>query len=296
MALPEDGRRDLGDNITIGNAISALISPAFKEASIGMNLVYAETCPSDTNVIKFRKSGSLIAEAVNEGAVYTPSDANSLLTDTSVTATAVKVVSGANYSHESERFGAGSTSPSRIGAEQGRALARKFDDDFLALFDSITNVASTAGTLDTDTILLGAYYVDNALTPPGSKVCILDFKGVLELKKLVANSGAAIYSSQYNSPLFGTPQANNFVGNFLGVDFYQTTGLSTTSSLDQGCIFNPNYAFAAAMGGQVYTDISFTGMGVASQVPGISTSVLSWMYYNIVVWNNSAACEIRSAT
>lgn len=296
MALPADGRRDLSDNITIGNAISALISPAFKEASIWMNLVHAETCPPDSNVIKFRKSGSLIAEAVSEGAVYVASDTNTLLTDTSVTATAAKVVSGGVFTHESERFGAGSSSVSRYGSEQGRALARKFDDDCLALIDSITNVATASTTLDTDTLLTAQYYVNNALVPPGPMVAVLDFKGVLELKKLVANSGAAIYSSQYNSPLFGTPAANNFVGNYLGIDIYQTTGLSTTSSDDQGVVFNPLYAFGAAMGGSVYTDVQFTGAGVTSQIPGISTYILSWMYYNVVVWNDTAACELRSDT
>lgn len=296
MALPADGRRELSDNIIVGNAISAQISPAFKEASIWMSLVAAQTCPPDSNVIKFRKSGSLIAEAVTEGAVYVASDANTLLADTSVTATAVKVASGGVFTHESERFGAGSSSVSRYGSEQGRALARKFDDDCLALIDSITNVATATSTLDTDTILTGKYHVNNSLVPPGPMTAVIDFKGAMELQKLIANSGAAIYSSQYNSPLFGTPAANNFIGNYLGVDFYQTTGLSTTGSDDQGVIFNPLYAFGAAMGGSVYTDVQFTGPGVVDQIPGMSTYIMSWMYYNVVVWNNTAACELRSDT
>lgn len=296
MALPDDGRMDIADTVTIGNAISAAIAPAFKEASIGMGLVHAETFSTQSNVLKFRISGSLVAETVAQGAVYLPSDANSDINDTSVTATAAKCVVGSPISWEAGRYGAGAANTARVAAEQGRAIARFFDDDLLALFDSVTNVATATSTLDTDTLLLGQYNVLNSLCPPGPLVAVLDFKGVHELRKLVANSGAAIYSSQYSSPLFGTPAQNNFVGNFLGIDIYQTTGLSTTGGDDQGCIFNPQYAFATGLGGAVETRVYFTGAGVASQVPGISDYVLSWFSYDTVLWNDTAACEIRSDT
>lgn len=297
MALPADGRMDLADTVTIGNAISALIAPAFKEASIGMNLVYAETCPDNSNVIKFRKSGSLIAEAVSEGAVYTPSDANSDINDTSTTVTAAKVAVGSPVTVEALRFGAGAAAFPRIAAEQGRAIARTFDDDLLALFNSITATATATSTLDTDTLLEGVYKVQSGLVPTGTLVAVLDHKGVHELRKLVANSGAAQYANvQQIQILNGVPQANGFVGNFLGVDIYQTTGLSTTGSDDQGAIFDPRYAFAAAMGGAVQTEIRWTGHGVASQVAGFSYEVSSWMFYGLALWHDAAACEIRSDT
>lgn len=296
MALPDDGRRDLGDNITIGNAISALMSPAFVDASFSYNLVNNQTCPGDTNVIKFRKSGSLIAEAVTEGAVYTASDANSLLTDASVTATATKIASGAAFSHEAERFGGGQTGVSRIAAEQGAALARKYDDDFLALFDSIANAATASTVLDTDTFLLAKYYVNAAKCPPARQVAVIDYKGALELQKFISNSGAAIYTSQYSHPILGTPKSNGYIGTLFETDIYQTSGLSTTGSDDQGLVFNPLYAFGAAVGGQLYSHVMDTGPGVASQIPGMSKYVISWMYWNIIVWNNAAACELRSDT
>lgn len=296
MALPDDGRMDMADTVQVGNAISALMSPALKEATIWMNLVHAETCPDTTNVIKFRKSGSLVAEGVSEGAVYLASDANSDINDSSVSATATKIAVGSPLSAEAVRFGAGAADTIRVAAEQGRAIARKFDDDCNTLIDSITNTATATAGMDTDTLLTGQYQVLNSLVPPGPLAAVLDFKGVHELRKLVANSGAAVYASQYNSPLFGTPQPNNFVGNFLGIDIYQTTGLSTTGTDDQGVIFNPRYAFAAALGGSIESHVHFTGAGVADQIPGFSWYVLSWMFYNVVVWNNTAACELRSDT
>lgn len=291
-----DGLMQMADTVQIGNAISAAISPAFKEASIGMGLVYAETCSPASQVIKFRKSGSLVAEAVTEGAAYTASDASSDINDTSVTITAAKIAVASPISVEAMRFGGGAANVARVASEQGRALARKFDDDLLALFDSITNVATATSTLDTDTLLTGQFNVMDSLVPPGPLTAVVDNKGAAELRKLVANAGAAIYSSQYNSPLFGTPSQNNFIGNLLGIDIYQTTGLSTTGGDDQGCIFNPNYAFCSAMGGEVSSVVQFSGMGVALLIPGFSDIVLSWLFYGVGVWNNSAACELRSDT
>jgi putative hemolysin len=291
-----DGLMQMADTVQIGNAISAAISPAFKEASIGMGLVYAETCSPASQIIKFRKSGSLVAEAVTEGAAYAASDANSDINDTSVTATAAKIAVASPISVEAMRFGGGAANVARVAAEQGRALARKFDDDLLALFDSVTNTATATSTLDTDTLLTGQYKVMDSLVPPGPLVAVLDNKGAAELRKLVANAGAAIYSSQYNSPLFGTPSQNNFIGNLLGIDIYQTTGLSTTGGDDQGLIFNPNYAFCAAMGGSVESVVQFSGMGVALLIPGFSDIVLSWLFYGVALWNDAAACEIRSDT
>lgn len=291
-----DGLMQMADTVQIGNAISAAISPAFKEASIGMGLVYAETCSPASQVIKFRKSGSLIAEAVTEGAAYAASDANSDINDSSVTITAAKIAVASPISVEAMRFGGGAANVARVAAEQGRALARKFDDDLLALFDSITNVATATSTLDTDTLLTGQFNVMDSLVPPGPLTAVVDNKGAAELRKVVANAGAAIYSSQYNSPLFGVPSQNNFIGNLLGIDIYQTTGLSTTGGDDQGCIFNPNYAFCAAMGGSVESVVQFSGMGVALLIPGFSDIVLSWLFYGVGVWNNSAACELRSDT
>lgn len=296
MALPDDGRMDVADTVTIGNAISALMSPALVEASVGLGIVYMETYPSDTNVIKFRKSGSLIAEVVAEGAVYLPTDANSDINDTSVSATAAKVAVSSPISAEAIRFGAGAADVTRVGDEQGRAIARKFDDDLLALFDSITNVATASTTFDTDTLLTGLFNIEAANCPPGPRVALIHYKQLNELRKLVANSGSAIYSTQYNSPLFGTPAQNNFVGNFLGVDIYQTTGLSATGGDHQGCIWDPRYAFAAGMGGAIESHVGWSGQGVASQIPGFSWIVDSHMFYKIVVWNNTFASELRSDT
>lgn len=294
MALPADGRMDQADTVQTGNAISAMMVPAFVESSIAFGLVQGQTCPDSTAVIKFRKSGSLVAEGVSEGAVYIPSDANSDINDTSATATAAKIAVASPISVEAMRFGAGAADTVRVAAEQGRAIARKFDTDWKALIDTITLTATATSTMDTDTLLLGEFNIYNGNNPPGPLVATLHKKGVHELRKLVANSGAAIWASQYNSPLFGVPASNGFVGNFLGVDIYQNSGFSTTGGDNQQAIFDPRFAFCAALGGSIETHITWTSVGVASQVAGFSWIVDSFMFYGVALYTDAACSEIRS--
>lgn len=296
MALPADGRMDMADTVQIGNSISVMMAPAFVKSAIFMNLVVAETCSNASQSIKFRKSGSLIAESVAEGAVYIPSDANSDINDTSVTVTAAKVAVLSSLSVEAMRFGGGAANVPRVSDEQGRAIARQFDAACITLIDSVTNVATATSTMDTDTLFTGQMNIENANCPPGSLVAVMSPKQANELRKLVANSGASIWNSQYNSPLFGAPQANNFIGNFLGIDIYQTTGLTTTGGDTQGVIFNPNYAFAAAMGGAIDSHVYWSGAGVASQVPGFCWVVDSHMLFGVGIYNDTALCELRSDT
>jgi hypothetical protein len=294
MALPADGLITQSDLVQTGNAISAMMVPPLVVASVGMSLVQMETCPNSTAVIKFRKSGYTTAEGVSEGAVYLPTDANSDITDTSSTATAAKIAVATPISVEALRFGAGAADTVRVSNDQGRAIAAKFDVDLKALIDSVTLTATATSTMDTDTLLTGVYNIDNGNVPPGPRVAWLHNKGLLELKKLVANSGAAIWTSQYNSPLFGAPAPNGFVGNLLGVDIYTSSGFSTTGGDNQQVIFDPRFAWCAAMGGSIETHITWTGVGVASQVAGFSYIVDSHIFYGVALYTDAACSEVRS--
>jgi hypothetical protein len=297
MAAPDDGRMDIADTVTIGNAISAAISPALLDGSVGLSLVHVENFSNQSNVIKFRKSGSLIAEVVAEGAVYVASDANSDINDTSVSCTSQKMAVASPISYEAVRFGAGAASTARVAAEQGAAIAREIDDDLIALFDGLTNVATATTTMSIDCFIDGIYNINAAPAPVGAKVALLHYKQVMELQKVLAATGAAAMSNtQFLELLNSAPKANGFVGNFLGVDVYQQSGMSTTGGDHQGAMWNRDYCFAAGFGGSIETEIMKTGMGVASQVPGFSWVVLSHLFYKIVEWNDTCGCEIRSDT
>lgn len=297
MSAPDDGMTDYGDLIVVGNYVSAIIPPAFIESSFSYGLVNWQTCPANSKQVKFTVSGYLTAEAVNEHAVYAPSDANSQLADTAVTVTAAKVVSGSNVSWEAGRFASAPASLDRFGREQAMALARKMDDTFIALFPSFTATATAAGgTLDEDTILEGEYQVYNGNTPPGRLQAVIERKGYSEVKKLIAKSGASVYTIPNNSTILGQPQPNSYVGSYLDIDFYATTGLATTGSYDQGAIFHPLYAFCGCESGGVESRAYWTGKGVASAIPGFSTAIDTWHAYDIDIWHDAAGCELRSNT
>jgi hypothetical protein len=297
MALPDDGRLDVADLVIVGNAISTLIAPPFKMSTVALGLVQVQDFPTNSNVIKWRKRTALTAAVLAEGAVYVPTDANSQSTISSVTTTAAKVAVGSPISYEAIRFGAGGAEIPKIAEQQGLALARKFDTDFKALIDSVTNVATATTLMDSDTILTGQFNILNSECPAGPFAAVISQKMLLELRKQAGTSGAAAYQSA-NKVAFldSTPAQNGFQGSYLGTDIYAATGLSTTGGDTQGIIFNPLWAFCAGLGGAAETEVYKTGAGVQSQVPGFSWMVLSHFFYDVKLWNDTAASELRSDT
>lgn len=297
MPLPEDGRTDYADFVTIGNGISAGIGPAVKAAAIGLNLVSIAEFPTDANSIKWRKSGSLVAEVVPEGAVYVPSNAKSDINDTSVTTTAAKVVVSSPITAEAMRFGAGAGTVERFSTEQGRAIARKFDADLFALFTGASQIATAASAMDADTLLLGIFNLEASEVPLTRLAAVLSAKQIHELRVEAKNTGGAAYMSQVSlNILGGQPQANQFVGKYLGVDIYRGFGLPTVTTRTVGAVFDTGLAFCAGIGGPIETRVSFTGPGVQNQIPGVSDNVLSWMFYDVKEYYDQAVSQLRSNT
>ena len=108
------------------DAISAAMSEAFVAKAFYLPLVYTEEFPDDSKVLKFRKRGSGTAQTVAEGGNYTV-DANSEITDSSVSATAEKKVFSTTHTVEQGRFGGIMGKLPRYVDEHSRAIARLFD-------------------------------------------------------------------------------------------------------------------------------------------------------------------------
>lgn len=281
---------ELSNFVIRANEVSAAIAPAFVDASVCMNLVYAETCSDSSNVIKFRKSGSLTAAALAESAPYT-FPASSELTDSSVTATASKAALVSKLTVEAMRFGTPAASIARIAEEQGRALARLFDDTVIALFAGFSQNVTAASTLTKDTLLDGQYTIFSGGTPPGRLVFVGDYKGVNELGKEVTSTTASAFTNPNFLQLVGQPKANNYKGSIADIDVYQTSGLATTGGDDRAGLFDPRYAFCCALGGAFESHVSDLK---ASE--GFWKEISSWVYFDVKEWNDLAGCEIRSDT
>lgn len=282
---------ELSNVTTVGNAISALMSPAFKEAAIMPNLIHMETFRNNTNVIKFRKSGDLTAATLAESTAYTFS-ASSELTDSSVSCTAVKGVVMSKITQEALRFGGGQADTSRIAAEQGRAIARLFDDTALALFSGFSTQVTASSILTVAKMLEAQYRVYNGNVPvDGRLTAVLDYKGAHEIRAEIAASSASAYvNPAFLDILNGTPQANNYVGNVVGIDVFQSIGLPTSASDDVALVFNPRWAFCAGVGGAFETEIA------RKLSEGLYYEVASWMFFDIKEWNDAAGVGLLSDT
>lgn len=278
--------------ITIGNAVSAIASPALAEKTVMLSLCTVEQFPDNTNTIKAAKNGSLTAEDVNESTAYSLS-ASSELTDSSVTCTAVKGMVASHLSVEALRFANPASRIERIGEEQGAALGRLFDSAAVALFSSIATGVTATSTLTKDNLLDAQYNVYAAMkgaVGDGKLAAVLHYKGANEIRKeLTSISASAFANSAMLSLIGGAPKANGLVGEFAGIEVYQTSGLPTSGGDNIQCVFHPKYCFFAGMGGSIETEVLWKGA-----TGGALWEVASYMFYKVVEWNDTAGCRVLS--
>lgn len=286
---------ELGNVVNVTDIVSSIMSPAFLNNAIGLALVHAEPFPDNTNVIKALKSGYTTAMAVSEGSNFTYGSTTEL-TDSSVTITGTKKVASSMITVDSLRFGGPPAQIERFLREQGAALGKLFDTELKALFASVTNTSTASSTLTATEILTGRYYVRSAMkgAHSGRLVCMLDYKGVKELDLVLSAITGTPYANQIPLGVLGTARVNpaHYRGNLYGIDIYETDGLPTHSSDDQGCMWDPEVAFFAGVDGAsgFKTENRFTG----SQ--GLWYELVSWAFWNVGIWNNTAACCIESDT
>lgn len=275
------------------DAISVAMSEAFVVRAIGLPLVYTESFAPNTNVLKFRKKGSVTAQTVGEGANYTV-DANSELSDASVSCTAEKKVMSTTHTVEQQRFGGQMGQLSRYITEHAAAHARLFDSDLKTLFSSFTNNVTATSTLTKDDILDGRYNVVSNMKGAfsGNLVAMIDHKGANELDKELSDTAATVFANQQNLGILGTAPQGTPKGELFGIQVYETDGLPTDVSDDVGAIFDPSACFAAGVDGSngFYSEVRFTGN------QGLHYELTTWTYFKIVLWNNTAGCGIKSDT
>lgn len=286
---------ELGNLITIGNAVSSAMGAAFVNKAQGLSLVYTEPFAANTNVLKFQVAGSLTAETVAESTDYTYS-ANSELTDSSVSCTAKKSVLGTKITVEAARFGGGSARLDRIAAEHGAAHARLFDADLKALFSSISTGVTATTILTKDNLIDARYNVVSGIKGAfsGRLVAMLDYKGVAEIQKELTNISASAFGNMENLGILGLPStADGYAGNLVGIDIYQTDGLPTSGGDDVGCVWDPLNTFAAGVDG--IDGINNTLKDPAA-INGLSQEILTWTFFKVVEWRDAGGCRVLSDT
>lgn len=277
----------------IGHAtdeVSDGISAALVNNVVLMPLIYSEDLPADSNVKLFRKAGSLAAAAVAESSGVAPVE----YTETEITATAAKHAAVSRLTVEAQTFSR-ITNEALI-AEQGRGIARDIEDEIYDLFGAFATSVDAGVSMDTDTIMDCVFNVFNANAGMGSTlIAALDYSQVNDLRKQLLTSGAAVFSQPQQSTLLqgAMGNANGFAGSLPGVDVYQITAF-TDSGNDEGLVFNPANAFASMMSPGVQTRVRWVGDDDGSGTAGFYDELASWMFYDVVEWNDLAGCQALS--
>lgn len=291
------GDTDLNNFITIGNALSALMGPAFVNHAQFLSLVRTEPFPDTSNVLKVPIGGYLTAANLGELSNYSYSASpTSELLDTSVSCTAEKAIVGSRFSVEADRFAKPWANLPRIATEQGSAHGRLFDANLKTLFSSVTNVVTATTTMTKDNILDALYNIQAAMKGAfsGSLVMAGHYKAVSEIRKELTSITATAFSNMELLGLIGKPTpGKNYVGNFAGVDVYQTDGLPTTGGDNISCVWDPMHAFYAGVDG---INGFRTSLKEPSAINGVAWELLTWTFFKVIAWRDTAACAIRSDT
>lgn len=280
---------ELANIIGPTDVISDGITPALVSRVVALPLIYTEALPMGTNVKKFRKEGSLTAEAIAESAAYTFS-ASSEYTETSVTATATKFGVISKITLEANKFR--NLTPERLIMKQAEAIARDLDDEVLALFSGFSTQVTATSTLTVDDILQAVYLVQSGTSGVSGRRLrgIFDFKGINEIRKEIIGSTAVAWShSEMVGILAGLQEPNGYVGSLAGVDLFQTSGLPLATADDVALVFDPELAFASMIGDSVDTYVS-----PMKGSEGGYWEVASYQFYDVVEWNDAAGVGVLS--
>lgn len=193
-----------------------------------------------SNTAKFPRWPALTAASVAETADL----ANTQINTTSVTATVgeVGITIALTDALQEDDILAG---VSAYGAQAGRALADKQDADAAALLSGFSNTTGvTTGGL-TVAAFLGAIGALEARDAPGPYVAVLHPVQVHQLRTAMAASSASWVNNVDDNRLGARP-GTGFVGQWFGVDVYQSTNAPTntrsTVAVYDGAIFARNQA------------------------------------------------------
>lgn len=131
-----------------------------------------------------------------------------------------------------------------IGQLFGNAIAKKIDQDLLALFDGFTTAVGGADTAITPAILFTAASTLRALgLPVNETYCVLHPKVAYDLKSGLTNTFAGLATDLSNEAL-----RNGFIGQIAGIKIFETGNMENTGTTGdyKGGIFHKD-ALAIAM-------------------------------------------------
>lgn len=280
-----------GNFNTLAYTFARMMAPEFQKNTVMVNLMATENTPEGSDSKRWKKSGSLTAETVNESGTYSFSG-NSELTDTNVETTVAKAVVVTKLTEEARRFGGADASENRITSLQGRAIARFVDNDALSLATGFSNVVTSTDDMTYEDLFLGQLNIFNADTPDQNVplAFIGAPKAFHDLGVQAIQAGGSAFANDTLLGIFGgPPQANGYRGEIVpGIQGFQTTGFQTTGSDNQQLLIHPMWGLC----GILDPSITVKFEGVVSG--GFYDEIGSLYFYDVAEWNDGACVQMRS--
>jgi len=210
-----------------------------QEKSIMRNLVKNYTIAGGGKSVEVPIYAAVAAAAVNEATDLS----NTAINPSSVTITASEVGVMTTLT-DLARNSAPRNVAADIGRLFGEGIAKKMDQDLLALFDGFsTAVGTDSAALSPATIFNAASTLRAAGLPVDETYCVLHPKVAYDLKSGLTNTFAGLSTDLSNEAL-----RNGFIGQIAGIKIFETGNMSNTGNAGdyKGAVFHKD-AFGLAM-------------------------------------------------
>lgn len=284
---------ELGNFVHSSEIIASYMGPAFVQADMTLPLIRTENFPDNTGTVLFPISGKVEAQIVSESGNYTY-DANSEITDTSVSITFQKSVQAQKVTVEALRFSGGAMSLRRAAEEAARAHARRQAADLKALFSGISGSVTAATTMVKDVLLDARYIVVSGMKGLNSEKLVgwLSYRQLNDLSKELTDTTATAFTSQVDLGVIGISSGRKPKGELFDIWLWETDGLPTSGGDTVGCVWDPAHAFCGGVDGGAGFDSEVVFLG--SQ--GVAYELTTWMFYKFGEYRDAAGCRVLSDT
>ena len=187
--------------------------------------------------IQVPKYPSIAAADLTEG-----TDMSSTTVSTSSVTATIKEVGAQVLLTDVARMGAGNPAV-ELGTVLGNAIAKKMDQDLIALFDGFSTSLGAASQEITVADIFKAAATIMAANAPGSGAAVLHPFHAFQLQANLTNT----FANPNGGEAQNEAMMNGFVGSLAGIDIYQSSNITVDGSGDaKGAVFVPE-ALAIAM-------------------------------------------------
>lgn len=275
------------------DVIAGIASEAFVQTDSVLPLIATQVFNPGTPTILFPKLGKVEAGTQAESAAYSY-NASDEVTDSTVSATAAMKTQAQKMTIAELTFGGVYATMERHIRLGAQALQRLAASELKTQFSSITNVVTATSTLTVNNLLDARYNIESSVLTAGLStklVGMFDYKALNEINKELIASTASSYVSQVDLGVLGMVQAGKPKGDLYDILLYATNGLPLATTDDVACVWDPSLAFCA---GVQATPFELYVTNPAAATPWFEAFLSS--FWDIKIWNNTAACRVLSDT